>query len=49
VTDPIEGLRQTRNQAEYVGRIFDQEDVLNDLGVAERIVGLAEGILRQSG
>lgn len=45
---PFDRMRQTRNQAEYVGRSFDREDVLHDLAASERIVGLAESILDRS-
>lgn len=42
---PFDRMRQMRNQAEYVGRSFDREDVLHDLGLAGGIVALAEQLL----
>jgi uncharacterized protein (UPF0332 family) len=41
----LERMRRTRNQAEYVGRSFDRDEVLHDLGTAEAVVAFAKGIL----
>jgi hypothetical protein len=38
-------LRRTRNQAEYVGRDFDDTEVAHDIEVARSVVVLAERVL----
>jgi hypothetical protein len=41
----LERMRRTRNQAEYVGRSFDRDEVLHDLGTAEAVVAFVRGVL----
>ncbi len=38
-------IRRTRNQAEYFGRDFDDDEVTHDVGIAASVVALAERVL----
>lgn len=41
-------MRRTRNQAEYFGRDFDEDEVAHDIGIATSVVALAERVLGES-
>jgi HEPN domain-containing protein len=43
--DRLDRMRRTRNQAEYLGRSFDRDEVLHDLATAEAVVAFVEGVL----
>ncbi len=38
-------VRRTRNEAEYFGRDFDEDEVAHDVGIATSVVALADRVL----
>ena len=43
--DRFDRMRRTRNQAEYIGRDFDEDEVAHDVGIATSVVVLAGRVL----